>query len=491
MAKQEERIGGALQENLLTMLCFSEDYCKIIRAAVTPQLFDSAVFREVAGHAIDFIDQYGEPVKEHLADHLEHILHGEDKRKATSYERLLQNMYDAKDSINGKFVMDQLHAFVRLQRFKSGLADAIESVKDGKISEAELAMQKAMKSQAVAFDPGFDFSDAEAVGTIFDNPEEEGFDLGIPEFDERGIKPRRRELFALIAPRKRGKSWFITHCSKQALLQRWSALVVTLELTEKSYSTRMLQSFFSVTRREAEVQVTTLKKDRDGHLESLLRESIERKTMKDSDTRAGLVARAKREFKRRKGFKIKEFPMHSLTIPDLEAYLDGLERFEGFTPDVIFIDYPRIMKHDAKNLRIELGQTFAQLRGIAQTRNCAMVIVHQSNRDSEKASLVTSDMAEEDISIVAAVDVAMTYSQTKQERKLGLARLYADYVRNGSSQIQVLITQGYAMGQFCLDSVRIDDDYWEMMNDRRERDERRGSRNDDEKGDENEQRKRA
>lgn len=466
---QDDRLGGALQENILTVLCFDDKNAKLVRGTVTPQLFESAVFREIAGHAIDFIDQYDEPIKEHLPDQLEHILKGDDERKAKSYQRLLDNLYTSRDSVNADYVLSQLHKFVRMQTFKSSLIKAVEHVKDGRIDEAEVEMKKGMENQAVAFEAGLDLSSPAAIGTIFDNPEEEGFELGIPELDRLGIIPRRKELYSFIAPRKRGKSWFLTHCAKQAILQRWSVLIISLEMSDRAYGARMLQSFFSISRREAEVSVTRLVKDRQGDLEGLIQEKIERMSLSDPDARGKLVARAGREFKRRKGFKIKSFPMHSLTLEALSAYLDGLERFENFIPDVICLDYPRIMKHDAKNLRIELGQTIAGFRGLVGERNCAGIIVHQGNRSTENATDVSAQDAEEDISIVAASDVVLTYSQTKEEKKLGLARLNPEYIRNAESHLQVLITQSYAIGQFCLDSVAINPEYWKLMEDKQER----------------------
>ncbi len=130
------------------------------------------------------------------------------------------------------------------------------------------------------------------------------------------------------------------------------------------------------------------------------------------------------------------------------------------------IDYPKLMKLNATNLRIELGATIEALRGIAIERNCAVIIVHQGNAEAEKASLVTGSMAGEDISIIATSDVVLTYSQTPQEHALGLARLYTSQVRNEESQVQILITQSYQLGQFCLDSVRIKSDYWDIVEDK-------------------------
>lgn len=461
--KQDERLSGALQENILSLLCFDDLNCKLVRAAVSPQLFESSVFREVAKHAIDFIDQYGEAIKDHLPDHLEDILKGDDARKAKTYERLLENLYASKDSVNGEYVISQLHKFVRLQNFKSALVQAVERVEDGDIDGAEVVMQKGMVNQAVVFEPGLSLSSPKDIQALMEDSEEEGFPLGIDELDRLGIMPRRKELLFFLAPRGKGKSWFITHAVKHALLARWSVVIITLEMSEKSYGVRMIQSFFSISRSKAEVTVSRLSRDRDGNLEDILQERIERMTLSDPDIKSKVIGRAGREFNRRPKFRIKQFPMRSLTIQGLEAYLDGLERFENFTPDLVCIDYPALMAIDAKNLRLEYGHIVESIRGLATKRNMATIVVGQGNRESETAATVTGDMAAEDISLLATADVFLTYSQTASEYVLGLARLFVEKSRTTEAKMSVLLTQAYAIGQFCLDSIRIKSAYWTMM----------------------------
>jgi replicative DNA helicase len=463
---QDERLSGALQQNILTLICFDDRNCKIVRAAITPQLFESSVFREIAGHAIDFIDQYGVTIGEHLPDHLEDVLNGDDKRKATSYKRLVDDLFASRDSINSDYIVGQLHKFVRLQNLKSSLIRAVEAMEDGRIDAAEVEMQKGLNTQSVAFEAGLSLSNADDVASLMDDPEEEGFDLGIDELDRNGIKPRRKELMLFLAPRGRGKSWFITYATKQALLQRWSAVIVTLEMSEKRYAGRLLQSFFSISRRESQVRVTRLIQGRDGNLEDVVQEQITRMTLQDDNIKAKLISRAKREFQRRPKFRIKQFPSGTLTIAGLKAYLDGLERFEKFTPDLICIDYPDLMEIDNKNLRLELGKLIVDLRGIAVARNTAVIAVSQGNRDSETATTVTGAMAAEDISKLATADVVLTYSQTLPEKALGLARILVDKARNEEDKFSILITQAYSIGQFCLDSLRLGGKYWDFMKSR-------------------------
>lgn len=477
----DSRLSGSLQENVLTVLCFSDTHCKQVRAAVTHRTFENAVYREVAGTAIDYIDQYGQAIKEHLPDALEHLLKGDDKRKANAYDLLLKNLFQSRDRVNAEYVMTQLQKFVRLQKLKSALIDAVDAVENhNDVDRAEVILNEGMRAQVVAFDRGMALDSPEDITAVFDDPEEEGFDLGIPELDRNGIIPRRKEVLMLVAARGVGKSWFITHCAKQGLIQRWSVVVITLEMSQKRYAVRFLQAFFSISRREALIRVTRLTTDRDGNLMDIVQEEIERSTMADPDTRMELLRRAKREFGRRAPIRIKQFPTNEMTMQMLEAYLDGLERHDKFIPDAICLDYPDLAKMDPRNLRIELGAFIAAFRGMCVRRNAAGIVVSQGNREAEDAKTVTGSMVAEDISKLGTVDVLMTYSQTDAEYELGLARLFVEKARNERAKITLLLTQAYDIGQFVMDSVRVRmQEYFGMLDDRNGRRRRRDDDNDD------------
>ena len=51
----DDKLSGALQENILTLLVFNSEFCKLIRSIISPNLFESAIYREVCSHAIDFV----------------------------------------------------------------------------------------------------------------------------------------------------------------------------------------------------------------------------------------------------------------------------------------------------------------------------------------------------------------------------------------------------------------------------------------------------
>lgn len=455
----EEKLSGATAENVLTLLCFSDEYATLIRHAITPNLFESAVFRDIAGHAIDFIDQFKAAIKEHLADELEDVLKGNDKRKASSYSRVLDNLFLSKEHMNEKYVFDQLNAFVRQQKLKSALVRAVEAIEDGRVGQAEVELQKGLSEQIVAFEPGVFLSDPKQALKFLEH-EHDGIRTGIHDLDSHDIMLRPQEMFMMIAPAKKGKSWLLTHLGKNACMQRKRVLHITLEMSERRCAQRYVQSFFSVSKRQAAVRTTVFKKDDRGHMLDLEFEEIERPSLGDAKIRQTLSKRIQKEFKHRLPLIIKQFPTGMLTVPALTAYLDALERFHKFIPDVLLIDYPDLMKVDASNKRIEVGEIFKDLRGIAVERNIALGTVTQGNRESSKARIVTDAHVAEDYSKIATADIVLTYNQTPEEKKAGLARLFVTNSRNDEDKFMVLISQAYAIGQFCLDSALMTSDYW-------------------------------
>jgi hypothetical protein len=132
-------------------------------------------------------------------------------------------------------------------------------------------------------------------------------------------------------------------------------------------------------------------------------------------------------------------------------------------PDMLIIDYPDLMKMDAKNIRTDTGIIYKELRGLFVRRNIAGVVASQGNRSSMNAKVVRDDQIAEDVSKIATADTVITYSQTEQEKKLGLARLFVSNVRNDEDKYMILISQCYSAGQFALDSTLMLSDYNDII----------------------------
>lgn len=464
MVDDDQRLNGALQENILTLLCFSDTFCKTIRFQVTPQLFESSMYREIAVHAIDFIDQFGVAIKEHLPDSLEAILQGEDKRKASIFEDLLKNLYHAKEVVQGEYVVTQLGKFVRQQNMKSAVMRAGEALEDGDVDAAELAMQKGLTSQMANFDGGISLGDRAQSLSFLDDDDQKPFLCGIKTMDDLGAGPARGNLGLYLAPMNSGKSWKLINDGKWAILQGVGVVHITLEMSAKKTIGRYHQAFFSISKHSRPVRAPKFISDAHGETTDVEYTELLRPSLADPDIRKYLSQQIDRNLKRRPRLLVKNFPTGSLTISMLKAYLDNLERFEKFTPGLLIIDYADLMAvKDPGNLRGELGEITKQLRGIAGERNMAVQTAAQTNREGIGATNVDVNHFSEDISKAFTADTIWTYNQTEQEYALGMARLYLAKHRDDEAKRWMLIAQSYAIGQYCLDSAPMHNRYWDFV----------------------------
>lgn len=455
-------ISGSLAENILTVLCFDDKAHKLISGTLDTNLIDSPILKDIANKAIDFINMYGNPPKEHIYDLLEHKIE-HDKNKDL-YELTLKNVYNISKSINTEYVISSFSAFVRKQQLKRTVTEAAQLISGDKLDEADNLIRAAAKAKLELFDPGLSILDLENSLSFLDNSMFNFIPLGINGLDEYSIGPTPKELMTVVAPTGRGKSWFLIHIGKMALLQRKKVLHITLEMSKDKTMMRYMQSLFSVNKRNARQKITNLEVDELNRFTGFNQEYVNRPSLEDDKIKEFLIRRIKKNENRLQLY-VKEFPTGSLTISGLISYLDTLESQHNYIPDVIVIDYADLMHLDTKNLRIETGQLYKELRGIATDRNLSVCTASQTNKEGEDTRWVTLKHLSEDFSKNMTSDIIITYNQTSYEKSSGLARLLPAKVRNDESRIPVLISQNYGIGQFCLQSVKMcdTDSYFDIV----------------------------
>lgn len=454
-----QKISGALQDNLLTLLCFSDKASLLVRNAVEVALFASPLYREIVGRVYDYLDQFRKPPRDHLPDLLEDLL-GRGDTEAELCGQLVHAAYEQRTLVNEEYVLGQLESFVRRQRLKIGLIRASELVQEGNLEQAEVELEQSMRTRLQLFSPGVTLTDGLRIALGHD-VRKDVIPLGIKELDASHLGPARGELHLFIAPPKRGKSWWGVNISKRALLARKRVIYVTLEINERQILQRHLQAIFSLQRSRARVEVSRLVSDDLGRFVHFTREEVAgRRAMTDPQIKEYLEKRLGR-MHTRNNLLVKEFPTGALTVMGLKAYLDAVERVHRFTADVLVLDYPDLMRVDPRNYRLELGAIFRDLRGLAVERNLVLVTMTQANRAGADAKLLTDVHAAEDFSKIATSDTVITYSQTIGEKELGLARLFVSNTRVADrDRFVVLISQAYQIGQFCMESAAMTDTYW-------------------------------
>lgn len=458
-------LGSSLQENIVSLLSYDDKFSSIIRHSVAINLYGGP-YRTIAIRCYDYIDSYGKPPGDHIADLLSDKISG-DTSEAQLYTDIIISIKNAYEGINTDYVIKQLELFIRRQSLRTisvDLTKALQKDTEESLEEADRLIKQATNQGLQLFDPGTRLGDKSKALSFLDIANE-SFPTGIEELDRRGFGPTRKELWLGVANTKGGKTWLLIQLAKMVLMHRLKVCHVTLEMSEGRASQRYFQALFGVSKRREVHKTIKFRRDDLGRVIGFDDVNISpRLTLDDQDIRAKLEKVIdKWAIRQLNNIYIKQFPTGALTVHQLEAYLDNLEATQHFVPDLLIIDYPDLMKLDKSNFRLSLDETYKDLRGIAVSRNIALAVVSQSHREAARAKTVRGDNVAEAYSKIAHADCVITLSSTEAEKKLGLARLFVAAGRNDADHITLIISQQYGIGSFVFDSAIMPGDYWQNL----------------------------
>ena len=465
-----DNLTHSLQENLITLLAFDREQGRIVSKMLDVTLMDGD-YRLIAERCIDYWRAQNVPPEDHLADLFSDILEDKHNRRAPVIRRHIRAMIALSESINTKYVMQQLRDHNRLQRFKAGIVEAAELVNKKAqmaLPEIEELWNKLLRTREIDFQGGMRLNEVTRVLARLEELSSE-FRTGIAELDRRGIVPARGKLLILGGAAGRGKTWGLIHIAKQAVLDRKRVVHLSCEIDEEEVIGRYYQSMLSIAKRPTDsIEITELEIDGDGKLEGFVRKEHASEFALGSGTAQLELEMHIRELGKKSDYLwVKRFKPHELTGNAIRAYLDMLEATEGFVPDLVIMDYLGIMKIDPKDKRGSIGFNCVELRSIAIERNCAMVTAHQLSKKGEEAPMAKGTHFSEDWSIMGTADVALIYSVTDLEFLYGLGRIYVAKARSEEDRFAILITQAYKVGQFCLESMYLQRQYRDLLDDLR------------------------
>lgn len=463
MAKPGDVYNRGMAQNLITLMAYDPVNGKIVANLIKPELFTGEL-RVIAERLQNFWKEFKTcPGKEHVMDLFSDILEDPHNHKRKTYRAILRNMVALSEGINAIYTIKMVRLHSQQARFFDAILKAVELTnrESYDLNEAMDMIGDVMKARDHEFNEGLKLSDVDLVFDRMESAEQE-FRLGIAPFDRRGVTPGRGEAFLMLAPAKRGKTWFLVNTGKAAVLQRKKVLHISLEMRDDKIMQRYYQALFSGAKRGDRVEVPQIEVDDNLNLTEVKKlRKVKPRFVLDRSGRKKVKGLMRSWNKRRKlsdYLRVVSFPPRSLSMNMLRAYLDGLEA-SGFIPDMVILDYIGIVKTDAKNFRIELGRAFEDFRAIMVERNMAGVTAHQVGRAGLSAKIVKVSHAAEDISLINTADACVTYSQTPAEKRVGLARLWVDRLRGDEDGWGIVVTQTYGLGQFSLNAAVLSKKY--------------------------------
>jgi DnaB-like helicase C terminal domain len=459
------RMSAGIQEALVALICFSADDAKMVRGLV-PQASFSPYYREIVKAADDYYEKYKIPPGiEHTQDLVAELVAAFPDR-AEQYNQTYQSLLDCKDSINRDYILANAKVFIRHQRALATIQKALSLLTKPnsgatEIDEVESLFAGATKSSVDLSDPGILFNDPAQALRFLNKDVDEAIPTGIPELDNIGATPARKKYMLVESETSGGKSAFAVHLGKTAIRFGFGVCHVTLEMSADEVAQRYVQAFCSISKREANVVTTRLKKDSLGRVCEFTREKLKRPTFKD-DKIAALLWKKLTPLRKKKKLYIKEFPSGTLTIRQLKAYLDQLEAVHSFQPSLVLIDYPDLMAHDVRQKRNELEKLAVDIRGIAGARNIATVGFSQVN-EVKQGKVIRTGRSSEGRGKEFTADVILTLNSTEAERELGFVRIHNAKSRQDKRGQTILVSQNLAIGQFCIDSSTMQNKTYENL----------------------------
>lgn len=465
-----ERLTESLQESVLAVLAFNDKFGGLIASQVTPEHFDG-VYSQIAAPVIAYRKQYQKaPGDTHLESLFAREKLDPSDRKTQTLRRTLTALGAFAETVNAEYVANRTQEFVRAQKLKTALLAANERYAQGgdnAVPEVEGILSSALKFRESTMDAGSRLSNL-SKALEFTQSREDFYPLGVPQLDSLGVGMYPKQLLLYLAGKGTGKTWFVVNCGRQAVLNKQKVLHVSLEMDEARVLSRYYQSFFGIARRptkfpRAKFELDELKRLTGVRLRTV--SSGEKLDYRHPDIRKLLKNKVQRWGARFDRLIVKSFPSGTLTMSQLRGYLDFLELTQKFVPNLLIVDYPRLMKQDASNLRITYGQTVVDLRGLADERNMAVVAPAQLNREGMGARKARSTNASEDISTIFTADTVLSYSQTEAEKSRNLGRLTVEHARDEEAGLEILLSQSYAVGQYVVDSTIVNSMYWEILKD--------------------------
>ena len=456
----DDRFSSSHQESIATAVAIcDDDNARLVANLVATELFDSP-FDDVVARCLAHRRKHDRPPgKSHLDDVFADVLEDPDHKQRQQYDNILSRMVAQSAKIDTGYVLSVVQDFTNQRKYRAGIARLVERYQKGGgalLDDIDELMRANLRLRELPKDYGFSLADSRALNFL-DRDAGDYCNLGIRELDRRGVVPTRGEMLAFLSPPNRGKSMFLIHCGKMALLKGWSVVHYTLENSDDMTAQRYFQCLFNGVRHADSLHRYVVFDADDGDVQ-LKTETFKPDFVVDDPgkTTRFLSAKMKSWRQRLARLRIRRFPSGKMSFEMLEQDLDELRLVHKVVPDMVMVDMPQLMKMPRRARSDQdwsaMNELFTDLRGLAVERNLAVVVPQQGNRSSNAAKSVQAQHGSGSFGVFGIADNEITYSQTSSEEEHGLARLYTQKVRNDRARMTILISQHYDSGQFCMSS---------------------------------------
>jgi len=379
------------EQNILIGMITDTNYLGQIIDIIQYSLFKISFSRKVIKWCSDYYAKYSKAPGKDIQD-----IYQAEKRKAdneTEYVlvgEFLQRLSNKKEeNFNLDYSLDKAEKYFRRRKLEVLKEDITAALLSDEIEEAEKEINQ---YSVIKREENNSFSilrDEKVIHRLFETETDDEIFRFPGKLNELIGPLCRGDLYAVAAPGKRGKTFWLIDIGIRAMLSKLKVFFVSLEMNNKKSLFRIYQNITGLPRYECTVSVPFLDEE-----ETVLYKTYDKKALDfyKLNTKRSSVSKMVGAG----DFKLSCYPAYTANIQTIENNLDRLEKEEDFIPDMIIVDYGDILAPEIKgDYRHQVDHTWKALRALAQKRNAAVITATHTQKATYSRDITQSDISED------------------------------------------------------------------------------------------------
>ena len=399
MSNKLSEYGYSFQIKILTCLFTDKAFLQQIADILESKFFENDANKFIVDIVKEYFNEYkAPPTKEVLKVKVTEI--DNDVLKKTVVEHL-KDVYRYIGAEDLDFVKQQTLDFCKNQNLKGAIIQSVELLKDGEYDAIKNLIDTAMKAGSER-NIGHEYMDNidERYEESVRNTITTGWEV-IDELADGGLG--KGELGVMVAPAGIGKSWALVNVAANAVKAGKTVLHYTLELNEAYVGLRYDSVFTGIAAQNLKYNVDDVK-------EKL-------KTIKGN-----LI--------------VKYYPTKGASVNTISSHIEKC-KMQDIKPDLVIVDYADLLRGTGKTseLRIQLGNIYEDLRGLAGEQELPVWTASQANRSALQEDVIQADKIAESYSKIMTADFVVSLSRKIEDKVDGTGRWHVIKNRFGPDGI--------------------------------------------------------
>lgn len=427
-----ERRNPSDERRILTGMITRRDVLSRVAQVWQPDLFRNRWANLVGSWCVKYFHKYNAAPQQDIEPIFAQWSEKKEGEQVDLVEKFLSSLsgeYESlADDINGDHLSDLAARYFnreRLRKLKDQLEEHLDS---GQIDEADALVVKQSRNRIeLGTSEMIDvLSDADAIREAMSDEARQvliKFPGALGTFFRDSLE--REGFIAIMAPEKRGKTWWLQKMAWAAMLQR--RRVAFFGAGDMSRS-QMLRRLMTLGNRRP-LKPGTVSVPRVTDEENPQDWDFTEKTWEDRLDWRDALRKCKEIRKRRLKtksplLKLACYPNSTLTVDHIETVLDRLDN-DDWVADVVVIDYADILAHPkgVSDPRERINENWKALRALSQRRHCLVITATQAKASSYNVRTLNMSHFADDKRKFAHATGIFAINQTTKEKPKGIQRL--------------------------------------------------------------------